>query len=106
MNGQKKNVMPAERNNLAFTDTGANMPAGQKPADLENDLSARPSVQMSRVIQTENGCEATLVFRQAHEPEARKEIAMMLLDAFRHPACENHGFWTIFLHKKFHRAAG
>ena len=76
-------VMPDEKNSLTSTDTGANMSTGQMPVNLENSISARPSVQVPRVIQTENGCEITMVFRQTHDPKVRKEIAAMLLDAFR-----------------------
>ena len=72
-----------DENNLTFTGTRANMPAGQKPVNLDNSISARPSVQVPRIIQTENGCEVTLVFRQTNDPKVRKEIAAMLLDAFR-----------------------
>ncbi len=88
----RENIMPSDRrardklddeNNLTFTGTRANMPAGQKPVNLDNSISARPSVQVPRIIQTENGCEVTLVFRQTNDPKVRKEIAAMLLDAFR-----------------------
>ena len=75
--------MPDGKNNLTFTDIRANMPTGQTPVNLENSISARPSVQVPRVIQSENGCEITMVFRQTYDPKVRKEIAAMLLDAFR-----------------------
>ena len=88
----RESIMPSNRRardklddeiNLTFTGTRANMPAGQKPVNLDNSISARPSVQVPRIIQTENGCEVTLVFRQTNDSKVRKEIAAMLLDAFR-----------------------
>ena len=51
--------------------------------NLENvNSSTQTTVQAPRKIIVSNGCEVTLVFQQSQDPEVRKAIAAMLLDAF------------------------
>lgn len=48
-------------------------------ANLENDISATPNVQVSRDIITPNGCHLTLVFPKEGRKGVREEIAEILL---------------------------
>jgi len=57
---------------------------------LENRISAIPSVQGCREMTTSNGCNVTLVFSPKSNPQARREVAGMLLAAFERRRSNNH----------------
>ncbi|MBR1711009.1 MAG: hypothetical protein IJ719_19625 [Clostridia bacterium] len=56
------------------------LPEGQ--ANLENGISAQPSVQAVREFSTPNGCHVRMLFREQNDPKIRREIARLLLAAF------------------------
>ena len=68
-------------NGLTCLDSRANMPSGEQPTDLENEIGAQSTVQTTREIIT-NGCHVKLVFKGEHDPQVRKDIARLLLAAF------------------------
>ena len=74
MNAEKDLTYPAGR---------ASMNTGEKPANLENEISALPSVQASREFSTPSGCHVRMFFKTEHDPSIRKEIARLLLAAFK-----------------------
>ena len=51
-------------------------------ANLENRMSAKPSVQMTHNTVNANGCHSTLVFSTTPNPQVRLDIAEMLVTAF------------------------
>jgi hypothetical protein len=51
-------------------------------ANLDNRMSAKPSVQMTHNTVSANGCHSTLVFSTAPNPQVRLDIAEMLVTAF------------------------
>ena len=51
-------------------------------ANLDNRISAKPSVQMAHNTINANGCHSTLVFSTTPNPQVRQDIAGMLLTAF------------------------
>lgn len=55
------------------------MMLAEKPAHLENEISAIPNVQVTRSIITPNGCHLTLVFPKEGRKGVREEIAEILL---------------------------
>ena len=55
------------------------MMVSEKPANLENEISATPNVQVTRSIITPNGCHLTLVFPKEGRKGVREEIAEILL---------------------------
>ena len=50
--------------------------------NLENRISALPSVQRCREVITSNGCKATLEFRATSNPQVERDVAEMLIAAF------------------------
>ena len=68
-------------NGLTCLDSRANMPSGEQPSYLENDISAQSTVQTTREFTT-NGCHVRLVFKGEHDPQIRKDIARIMLTAF------------------------
>lgn len=54
-----------------------------KPVYLENGMSVLPSVQASREVTTSNGCKVLLEFHSQPNPQVRRDVAEMLLAAFR-----------------------
>ena len=79
-----------DENNLTFTGTRANMPDGQKPVNLDNRMLALSSVQMPRDMITENGCHVSLCFREVDDPNVHREIARMLIAAFKKRRSSEH----------------
>ena len=51
-------------------------------ANLDNRMSAKPSVQMTHNTVNANGCHSTLVFSTTPNPQVRLDIAEMLVTAF------------------------
>ena len=51
-------------------------------ANLDNRMSAKPSVQMTHYTVNANGCHSTLVFSSTPNPQVRLDIAEMLVTAF------------------------
>ena len=51
----------------------------EKAANLDNEISATPNVQVSRNIITPNGCRLTLVFPPKGRKGVREEIAEILV---------------------------
>ena len=51
-------------------------------ANLDNRISAKPSVQMAHNTINANGCHSTLVFSTTPNPQVRLDIAEMLVTAF------------------------
>ena len=51
-------------------------------ANLDNKISAKPSVQMAHNTINANGCLVTLLFHPTPNPQVRQDIAGMLLTAF------------------------
>ena len=51
-------------------------------ANLDNRMSAKPSVQMTHNTINSKGCHSTLVFSNKPNPQVRLAIAEMLLTAF------------------------
>ena len=51
-------------------------------ANLENRMSAKPSVQIAHNTINANGCLVTLLFHPTPNPQVRQDIAGMLLTAF------------------------
>ena len=68
--------------NPGYTVSGAKKRDGNAPVNLENGISAKPSVQVTREIRASNGCKITLVFRKESEYSIRREIASLLIAAF------------------------
>ena len=50
--------------------------------NLDKRMSAKPTVQMTHNTISANGCHSTLVFSATPNPQARLDIAEMLLTAF------------------------
>ena len=50
--------------------------------NLDNRMSAKPSVQMTHNTVNANGCHSTLVFSSTPNPQVRLDIAEMLVTAF------------------------
>ena len=59
-------------------------------ANLENEISALPSVQADREYTSPNGCHVKMFFRKEHDPGIRKEIARLLLTAFEQERNDEH----------------
>ncbi len=73
--------MPDKKDLTSFEKIG-NMGLGKQPANLDNEISATPTVQASREFTTENGCHVKVFYKKEHDPKIRKEIARLLLTAF------------------------
>ena len=71
-----------QKNNLTSPASRANMAMGNMPVNLENEISALPTVQADREFTTTNGCHVRLYFNKERDPKIRKEIARLLLTAF------------------------
>ena len=56
---------------------------GIEPVNLDNEILALSSVQMPREMTTENGCHVSLCFRNEEDPNIHREIAGMLIAAFK-----------------------
>ena len=69
-------------NGLTCLDNRANMPSGEQPTDLENEISAQSTVQTTREYTSLSGCRVKMFFGKEHDPGIRKEIARLLLTAF------------------------
>ena len=78
------------KNRLTSPEDRAIMPVGNQPANLDNEISAQPAVQVPRTITAANGCRVTLLFNDQTKPGLRKEIALMLLDSFREREGKNY----------------
>lgn len=52
------------------------------PSNLENEISALPSVQAFPEIMTSNGCKVSLRFHPETDSQIRRDVAKMLLAAF------------------------
>ena len=65
-----------------YTDLGAKPSDSNAPANLENGISAKPSVQVAREFRASNGCAVTLVFPEKSDNEIRRQVASMLIAAF------------------------
>ena len=63
---------------------------GIDPVNLDNGISALTSVQMPREIMTENGCHVSLCFRNEEDPNIHREIARMLIAAFKKRRSSEH----------------
>ena len=63
---------------------------GIEPAHLDNEILALPSVQMPREMTTENGCHVSLCFRDEEDPNVHREIARMLIAAFKKRRSSEH----------------
>lgn len=50
--------------------------------NLENEISAQPTVQTNREVITTNGCKVTLEFSPQSIPKSSHDIAEMLLASF------------------------
>lgn len=50
--------------------------------NLENEISAQPTVQTNREVITTNGCKVTLEFSPQPNPQVMHDIAEMLLASF------------------------
>ncbi len=70
------------RKNLTLSDDRGNMAMGNQPMNLENRISALPSVQADREYTSPGGCHVKMFFKKEHDPGIRKEIARLLLTAF------------------------
>lgn len=51
--------------------------------NLENEISAQPTVQTNREVITTNGCKVTLEFSPQSNPQVKHDIAEMLLGILR-----------------------
>ena len=49
------------KNRLTSPEDRAIMPVGNQPANLDNEISAQPAVQVPRTITAANGCRVTLL---------------------------------------------
>ena len=56
---------------------------GIEPVNLDNEILALSSVQMPREMTTENGCHVSLCFQDEEDPNVHREIARMLIAAFK-----------------------
>ena len=63
---------------------------GIEPVNLDNDILALSSVQMPREMTTENGCHVSLCFRNEEDPNIHREIARMLIAAFKKRRSSEH----------------
>ena len=63
---------------------------GIEPVNLDNEILALPSVQMPREMITENGCHVSLRFRDKEDPNIHREIARMLIAAFKKRRSSEH----------------
>ena len=62
----------------------------EQTANLENEISALPSVQADREYTSPSGCHVKMFFRKEHDPGIRKEIARLLLTAFEKEGNDEH----------------
>ena len=53
------------------------------PENLENEIDARPTVQVSRKTRVINGCHMVLLFPSTSLPGTKEHIAQLLLSAFK-----------------------
>lgn len=58
------------------------MVSGVIPTNLDKEIDALPSVQVSRELITPNGCHVKMLFPQTSGHGVRREIAQLLLTAF------------------------
>lgn len=58
--------------------------------NLDNRISAQPSVQACRQMITSNGCKVTLEFSPISNPQINRDVAEMLLAAFQKKRSMNH----------------
>ena len=63
---------------------------GIEPVNLDNEILALSSVQMPREMTTENGCHVSLCFRNEEDPNIHREIARMLIAAFKKRRSSEH----------------
>ena len=63
---------------------------GIEPVNLDNEILALSSVQMPREMTTENGCHVSLCFRDEEDPNIHREIARMLIAAFKKRRSSEH----------------
>ena len=63
---------------------------GIEPVNLNNEILALSSVQMPREMTTENGCHVSLCFRDEEDPNIHREIARMLIAAFKKRRSSEH----------------
>ena len=73
--------MPDKKDLTSFEKRG-NMGLGKQPANLDNEISATPTVQATCEFTTTKGCRVRMFFKEEHDPKIRKEIARLLLIAF------------------------
>ena len=64
--------------------------SGIEPVNLDNRMLALSSVQMPRDMITENGCHVSLCFREVDDPNVHREIARMLIAAFKKRRSSEH----------------
>lgn len=58
--------------------------------NLDNRMSAQPSVQTCSPMMTNNGCKVTLEFSPISNPQINRDVAEMLLAAFQRKRSVNH----------------
>jgi len=73
---------------------------------LENGISTQPTVQECRDMTTSNGCKVTLVFSPKSNPQARRDVAGMLLAAFERRRSNNHEASTLPVQSIHQRTGG
>lgn len=77
---------------------------GVEPVNLDNEIRALASVQMPREMTTESGCHVSLCFRNEEDPNIHREIARMLIAAFKKRRSNEHEASAMSVQSVYKRA--
>ena len=55
---------------------------GGNPLNLNNQIGAPTTVQVSREVMTSNGCKVSMIFQSESDPKIEEDVAKMLIAAF------------------------